>query len=246
MQQLAAVLAVARAGGLAATMITLAVLFVVDQVVKNWTELTRGAGGLSGIPRITTNTWLWVAAFAALVVVNVFRESRVGRFAVATRDDEIAAQLAGINLGRARVLAFVVSAACAGVAGALLAVVTRLAAPTSFNVQLSIFLLVAIVIGGLGSLVGALIGSALLVFLVPFVTDLGRSAGLNAAQAANTAPLVFGIILVVIGVPTAAGGGGVVEVSVTRPTVTEASDVTAGAPSARGGCPGTGRAAPAR
>ena len=54
--------AVARAGGLAATMITLAVLFVVDQVVKNWTELTRGAGGLSGVPRMTTNTWLWVAA----------------------------------------------------------------------------------------------------------------------------------------------------------------------------------------
>ena len=42
--------AVARAGGLAATMITLAMLFVVDQMVKNWTELTRGAGGLSGVP----------------------------------------------------------------------------------------------------------------------------------------------------------------------------------------------------
>ena len=53
--------AVARAGGLAATMITLAVLFVVDQGVKNWQELTRGAGGLSGVPRHGTNTWLWVA-----------------------------------------------------------------------------------------------------------------------------------------------------------------------------------------
>ena len=53
--------AVARAGGLAATMITLAVLFVVDQGVKNWQELTRGAGGLSGVPRHGTNTWLWIA-----------------------------------------------------------------------------------------------------------------------------------------------------------------------------------------
>ena len=59
--------AVARAGGLAATMITLAALFVVDQVVKNWTELTKGAGGLSGISRLTTNTWLWLAAAVALL-----------------------------------------------------------------------------------------------------------------------------------------------------------------------------------
>ena len=60
-------IAVARAGGLAATMITLAVLFVVDQVVKNWQELTKGAGGLSGIPRHTTNTWFWIAALVALI-----------------------------------------------------------------------------------------------------------------------------------------------------------------------------------
>ena len=68
--------AVARAGGLAATMITLAVLFVVDQMVKNWTELTRGAGGLSGVPRLTTNTWLWVAALGALIAANWFGETR--------------------------------------------------------------------------------------------------------------------------------------------------------------------------
>jgi branched-chain amino acid transport system permease protein len=96
------------------------------------------------------------------------------------------------------VQAFVVSAACAGVAGSLLAIVTRLVAPTSFTIVLSIFLLVAIVIGGLGSLLGAVLGSALLVFLVPFVTERGLDAGLSASQAANAAPLVFGIVLIVI------------------------------------------------
>jgi branched-chain amino acid transport system permease protein len=96
------------------------------------------------------------------------------------------------------VLAFVVSAACAGVGGALLAIVVRLASPVGFTIVLSIFLLVAIVIGGLGSLTGAVIGSALLVFLIPFVTDRGIDAGLSSAQAANVAPLVFGVFLIVI------------------------------------------------
>ena len=89
----------ARATGIAATMITLAVLFVVDSVVKNWQELTHGAGGLSGIPRHGSNVWLWLAVAGALVVLSaLFRETHVGRFAIATREDEIAAPAIGIDL----------------------------------------------------------------------------------------------------------------------------------------------------
>jgi branched-chain amino acid transport system permease protein len=140
----------------------------------------------------------WILALLVLLLLSNVVRSRYGRIWRAVRDDEVAAQLAGINLGRARVLAFVVSAACAGVGGVLLAIVTRLAAPTSFTIVLSIFLLVAIVVGGLGSLLGAVIGSALLVFLIPFVTNVALDAGLSSTQAANVAPLVFGIFLVVI------------------------------------------------
>ena len=64
--------------------------------------------------------------------------------------------------------------------------------------MLSISLLVGIVIGGLGSLVGAILGSALLVFLRPEVTDLGRDAGFTDAQSANIAPLVYGVVLIVV------------------------------------------------
>ena len=140
----------------------------------------------------------WILALVVLLLLSNLLKSRYGRLWRAVRDDEVAAELAGIDLGRARVIAFVVSAVCAGVSGAMLAVVARLVAPASFTVTLSIFLLVAIVVGGLGSLVGALIGSALLVFLVPFVTDRGLDAGLSSAQAANFAPLVFGIFLIVV------------------------------------------------
>ena len=72
-------IAVARTGGLAAAMITLAVLFVVDQVVKNWQELTKGAGGLSGVPTLQGTVWLWLAAALAMFVAHWFGETRAGR-----------------------------------------------------------------------------------------------------------------------------------------------------------------------
>ena len=140
----------------------------------------------------------WALALFVLLLLSNLIVSRYGRIWRAVRDDEVAAELAGINLGRARVLAFVISAACAGVAGAMFVVVTRLAAPTSFSLVLSIGLLVAIVIGGLGSLVGAILGTVLLVFLAPFVTNVGLNAGLSSAEAANIAPLVYGIVLIVV------------------------------------------------
>jgi len=146
---------------------------------------------------LTYLTYLgWALALLVLFLLSNLLHSRVGRQWRAVRDDEVAAELAGINLGRARILAFVVSAACAGVAGSLLAVVGRLAAPTSFTVVLSLSLLTAMVLGGLGSLTGAVIGSAGLVFLQPFITTRGLSFGLDDAQAASVAPLIYGVLLV--------------------------------------------------
>ncbi len=163
-----------------------------------FSSLVEGLGGA----RPTGATYLayygWALALVVLLLLSNLLTSRVGRQWRAVRDDEVAAQLAGIDLGRARVLAFVVSAACAGVAGALLAVVGRLAAPTSFTVVLSLGLLTGMVIGGLGSLTGAVLGAALLVFAQPFITDRGLDAGLSSAQAANIAPLVYGVMLVLV------------------------------------------------
>jgi branched-chain amino acid transport system permease protein len=149
-----------------------------------------------------TNTkWLaYVGAMCLLLtyflLANLVR-SRIGRTWRAVRDHEVAAELAGINLGAWRVLAFVVSAAAAGLAGAVLGVVVRLAAPSGFTLVLSLSLLTAIVLGGLGSLLGALLGSALLVFLPPFVTGLGSDFGLNNTEAAQLAPFVYGVVLIV-------------------------------------------------
>jgi branched-chain amino acid transport system permease protein len=143
----------------------------------------------------------WVAAAVALVTLvllaNLSR-SRVGRDWRAVRDDEVAAALAGVHVARARVLAFVVSAACAGLAGSLLAVVTSLAAPGSFTITVSITLLTAAVVGGLGTLPGAIWGSLLVVLVPTYITDVATSHGLSASVGANIPIVAYGVVLIVV------------------------------------------------
>jgi branched-chain amino acid transport system permease protein len=165
-------------------------------------------GFVSGNPATTTKWLAYVGVICLLIsfflLANLVR-SRIGRTWRAVRDQEVAAELAGINLGAWRVLAFVVSAACAGLGGAVLSLVIRLAAPSAFTLVLSLALLTAIVIGGLGSLLGVLLGSALLVFLPPFITNVGVGAGLDNTEAAQLAPFVYGLVLVVVMIFAPAG-----------------------------------------
>jgi branched-chain amino acid transport system permease protein len=140
----------------------------------------------------------WIALIVTFVLLANLSRSRVGRTWRAVRDDEVAAEIAGINLGRARVLAFVVSAAAACLAGAVMALAVRITAPSGFTLTLSLTLLTAIVLGGLGSMLGALIGAALLTFLPPTVTGFGRDIGLSDVQAAELAPLVYGVVMILV------------------------------------------------
>jgi branched-chain amino acid transport system permease protein len=140
----------------------------------------------------------WITLIVVFVLLANLSRSRVGRTWRAVRDDEVAAEIAGINLGRARVLAFVVSAACAGLAGAVMAMAVRITAPSGFTLTLSLTLLTAIVLGGLGSLLGALIGAALLTFLPQVVTNAGLEAGLSNLKAAELAPLVYGLVMILV------------------------------------------------
>lgn len=140
----------------------------------------------------------WLALILTFVLLANLSRSRVGRVWRAVRDDEVAAEIAGINLGPARVLAFVVSAAAAGLAGGVMAMAVRITAPSGFTLTLSLTLLTAVVLGGLGSLLGALIGAALLTFLPQVVTNLGQDMGLSALQAAELSPLVYGLTMVLV------------------------------------------------
>jgi branched-chain amino acid transport system permease protein len=149
-----------------------------------------------------------IACLAALltyiVLANLVR-SRLGRAFRAVRDDEVAAQLAGYNVARTQVLAFVISSACAGLGGGLLVVVTGLAAPGAFPLALSVALLTGAILGGLGSLAGAVLGAALLVLIPTWADDLSKGLSLSDNVQANLALAVYGLVL--IGVMLAAPRG---------------------------------------
>ncbi|CAN5240800.1 branched-chain amino acid ABC transporter permease [soil metagenome] len=140
----------------------------------------------------------WVVLIVVLVLLANLAASRVGRTWRAVRDDEIAAQLAGIDVARSRITAFTVSAACAGIAGGVMALVVRIAAPSGFTLTLSMTLVAAIVIGGLGTLTGALIGAGLLTFLPQLATDAGGNLGFDDVQSAQLAPLVYGLVMMLV------------------------------------------------
>jgi branched-chain amino acid transport system permease protein len=164
-------------------------------------NVVYSAPGFLGVNFPLTRWQAWVCsavAIVTLVLLANLARSRVGRNWRAVRDDEVAAALAGVNVARARILAFVVSATCAGMAGALLAVITGLVAPGAFTITLSIALLTAAVIGGLGSLFGAIWGSLVIVLLPTYATDVATSHGLSTAVASNIPVAAYGVVLILV------------------------------------------------
>jgi branched-chain amino acid transport system permease protein len=150
----------------------------------------------------------WIACVAALIAflaLSNLQRSRVGRVMRAVRDDEVAAQLSGLDVARTQILAFVVSAACAGLAGGTLAVVTQLAAPGAFTLALSLSLLTGIVLGGLGSLTGALWGAIVLVMLPVWSDDIANGFSLSNDVQSNLPLALYGVVL--MGVIVAAPEG---------------------------------------
>jgi len=162
------------------------------------TQPTPPSGLGSGFP---PERWLaWIACAGALIVAFVLynlMRSGVGRSLRAIRDDEVAASLCGLHVGRNLTLAFVVSAACAGLAGGLLVVVLGLAQPGAFPLKLSLALLSGVVIGGQGSLVGAVWGAALLVLLPNWTTDIAHSFSFSTNVSSNLPLAVYGVMLIV-------------------------------------------------
>jgi branched-chain amino acid transport system permease protein len=138
-------------------------------------------------------------------VLSNLRRSREVRVFRAVRDDEAAAQLSGLDVARIQVTAFVLSAACAGLAGGLLAVITQLAAPGAFDLSLSLALLTGIVLGGLGSLTGALWGAIVLVMLPSWSDDIAGQLSLSTDVKSNLPLALYGIVL--MGVIVAAPEG---------------------------------------
>jgi len=189
---------------------TLALAVGLPSLADQYPSLLGGENGLTVNPPIPPS-WLgssfslsrweaWVAVLGALLVLFVLYNilhSGSGRSLRAVRDDEIAASLCGLRISRTQATAFVLSAACAGLGGGLLAaVVEQLAAKGAFGIQLSLYLLAGVVIGGLGSLGGAFWGAALLVLLPNWTNDLASSFSLSTNVSNNLPLAIYGLILI--------------------------------------------------
>ena len=150
--------------------------------------------------------FFWIASLATLLAIfwlqNVMR-SRYGRTLKAIRGSEVAAELAGVNIARAKVLAFTLSAGVAGLSGALLAMIIGTVSPSAFPLALSFSLLTGAVLSGVTTLGGVMIGAVTLVAIPEIVGTIVNRIGATEAVASNLPHIVVGtlLILTVVFVP---------------------------------------------
>lgn len=180
----------------------------IDIIARNWTDVTGGENGLSGIPSVAIAGFhfnsdqrfyylgLAVLAFASLIALAI-RHSRFGRAMIAVRDDELACGASGISVLRAKVLAFTLAAAFAGLSGVLYAHYTRYVAPNDFDLVRSITLLVMLIVGGESSILGAIGGT----ILITFAPELLRFVG-----EAYLAVFGIGVLVILIVMPDGFAG----------------------------------------
>ncbi len=182
--------------------VTLAFGEIMRLVLENWSGFTKGPEGIAQIPRPAFFTslklqgatiYLFYIAIV-LVVVTIFvikrlEDSRIGRALEAMKEDEIAAQSMGIDLTKNKLTAFVLGAMWAGLIGVVLAAKTTYINPGSFTLMESVMILVAVVLGGTGSIPGVILGA----FIVTLIPEYFRPL-------ADYRMLMFGVALVVMSI----------------------------------------------
>ena len=136
-------------------------------------DYVGGAAGINGIPKLTNWPWLFAFTVASVLLIKNFIDSTHGRACIAIRENEIAADVMGINTTRYKVMAFSVGAFFAGVAGGLYAHYFYLIRPATFTFMRSFDALVMVVFGGLGSITGSVIAAAAVTILNATLQSLG-------------------------------------------------------------------------
>lgn len=151
---------------------TLGLMVIVRVFANNWVSLTRGAKGINGLPSFT-NLW-WAYGWALITVYIIWRlvRSHYGRAMMAIREDELAAASRGVQVFRTRMLAFAAGAFFAGVAGSLWGHLITAITPGSFSFLITFRVVVMLVVGGMGSITGSIIGATLMTLVPEFLNDV--------------------------------------------------------------------------
>ncbi|MDJ0721072.1 MAG: branched-chain amino acid ABC transporter permease [Desulfobacterales bacterium] len=174
---------------------------IIRLVLENWNEFSFGPSGIANIPKpglfgidlnlqqSTTFIYFLMIALALMTifVVRRLQDSRIGRAWIALREDEVACQAMGIDKTRTKLSAFALGATWAGMGGVVFAAKTTFINPTSFTIWESIIILCVVVLGGMGSIVGVIIGAMILILLPEYLRAFSEYR-----------MLIFGVILVLM------------------------------------------------
>lgn len=178
---------------------TLGFIIVVQVLINNANAWTRGPLGLNGLP-LYTDLW-WCFGFTALTVFVAWRlkHSSLGRAMMAVRENELAAACAGVSPPVAKMIAFVVGAFLAGIAGGLWTHLVTAITPNSFSILLAFMLVVMVVIGGSGSITGAIVAALGISLLSEAMKPVQEAVGAYGLSQIVTA---LAVLLVLIFRPT--------------------------------------------
>ncbi len=193
--------AIIRLSGIGASIATFAVLVVVSVVYSNWDSLTAGTSTMTGMPDFTDHWVGLVVAIVAIVVAYVYQVSRFGLMLRTSREDEVAAKAAGVNIVRQRLIAFVLSAFFVGVSGSLYAHFLGTITVDAFYLDITFITLAMLVIGGMNSLSGAVIGVIAISVLIDALRTLESGIDIGATTIAvpqGTQEIGLGVAMVLI------------------------------------------------
>jgi len=195
-----------RLAGIYLAIATLAFAFIVEEILARWESVTNGTLGMLVEPVTIGGVELfreWHLYYVCLVVlvlvvfgaINLLR-SPTGRAMIAIRDSEIAAQSMGVNLAKTKTIAFAISAAVTGLAGALYAHRLGYISPEAYTILLSVEFLLLIVVGGLGSIHGAVFGAIFIIVLPQIVSILKGYLPSQIADQTGIDAGIFGLVIV--------------------------------------------------
>lgn len=177
---------------------TLGLMVIVRVVAINWTTVTRGAKGINGLPAFT-NLW-WVFGWAVVTIYVIWRlvNSPYGRAMIAIREDATAAAARGVNVTAHRMLAFCVGAFFAGIAGALWGHLITAITPHSFSFLITFNVVVMLVVGGMGSISGSILGATVMTLVPEFLRRVETSLSLGGHPLYGLSQIIIAVTITLV------------------------------------------------
>jgi branched-chain amino acid transport system permease protein len=195
-----------RLSGIYLAIATISFGFIIEEILARWESVTGGNAGVSvPAPKLLFNKLdgeiqfyflcLLLIVIVTWLCVNLLR-SPTGRAFIAIRDSEVSAQSMGVNLARYKTMSFAISAAFTGLAGALYVHQIKFVSPEQFTLFVSVEFLMMLIIGGMGSLHGAIFGAVFIIVLPELITIAKDYLPAVVAEQTGLKGVVFGIVII--------------------------------------------------